>query len=137
MGHTPVGLDAAPSFVRMAKERTGCEVFVQDLLHLDLPASRFDGVFANAVLFHVPSQELPRVLREIRRTLVPGGVLFCSNPHGPDREQWSGDRYGCYLTWETWRRYAADAGFVELEHYYRPAGLPRVRQPWLASVWRA
>ncbi|MDF9883743.1 hypothetical protein OKW12_004911 [Pseudomonas silensiensis] len=25
---------------------------------------------------------------------------------------------------------------MELEHYYRPAGLPREQQPWLASVWR-
>jgi hypothetical protein len=30
----------------------------------------------------------------------------------------------------------AGAGFVEIEHYDRPAGLPRERQPWLASVWR-
>ena len=28
------------------------------------------------------------------------------------------------------------AGFVELNHYYRPAGLSREKQPWLASVWR-
>jgi hypothetical protein len=28
------------------------------------------------------------------------------------------------------------AGLVELNHYYRPPGLPRNRQPWLASVWR-
>jgi hypothetical protein len=27
---------------------------------LDLPDHHFDGVFANAALFHVPSQELPR-----------------------------------------------------------------------------
>ncbi|TAK83175.1 MAG: SAM-dependent methyltransferase, partial [Betaproteobacteria bacterium] len=26
--------------------------------------------------------------------------------------------------------------FLELEHYYRPPGLPLERQPWLASVWR-
>ena len=26
--------------------------------------------------------------------------------------------------------------FVELNHYYRPFGLPREKQPWLASVWR-
>ena len=28
------------------------------------------------------------------------------------------------------------AGFVELGHYYRPAGRPRAQQPWLATVWR-
>ena len=26
--------------------------------------------------------------------------------------------------------------FVEISHYYRPAGLPREKQPWLARVWR-
>ncbi|NBV72311.1 MAG: SAM-dependent methyltransferase, partial [Burkholderiaceae bacterium] len=24
----------------------------------------------------------------------------------------------------------------EIEHYYRPAGLPFEQQPWLASVWK-
>jgi hypothetical protein len=28
------------------------------------------------------------------------------------------------------------AGFVEIEHYYRPEGLPREEQPWLATVSR-
>jgi hypothetical protein len=28
------------------------------------------------------------------------------------------------------------AGFTELMQYYRPAGLPREQQPWLATVWR-
>ena len=30
----------------------------------------------------------------------------------------------------------SEAGFDELTHYYRPPGLPREQQPWLASVWR-
>jgi SAM-dependent methyltransferase len=136
MGHRPIGLDAAPSFVRMAQARSGCEVLERDLLHLDLPAARFDGVYANAVLFHVPTQELSRVLGDIAKTLRPGGVLFCSNPHGPDREEWHGRRYGAFLCWETWRQYMTFAGFSEVDHYYRPSGLPRSQQPWLASVWR-
>ena len=37
---------------------------------------------------------------------------------------------------EGWRRFMHGAGFEELEHYYRPPGQPRERQPWLASVWR-
>jgi catechol 2,3-dioxygenase-like lactoylglutathione lyase family enzyme len=37
---------------------------------------------------------------------------------------------------DTWRDYAISVGFVELDHYYRPPGLPRERQPWLATVWR-
>jgi SAM-dependent methyltransferase len=135
-GHVAVGLDGSPEFARMAREDSGCEVWCQDFLKLDLPAERFDGIFANAVLFHVPLQELPRVLQQLRDTLKPGGVLFSSNPRGDNREGWNGPRYGSYHDLEAWRGLLARAGFVELEHYFRPAGLPREQQPWLASVWR-
>jgi SAM-dependent methyltransferase len=131
-----VGIDGAEQFVRLARNDSGCEVLHQDFLHLDLPGERFDGIFANASLFHVPSQELPRVLGQLWHCLKPDGVLFSSNPHGPNSEGWSGDRYGCYLDLPTYRRFLNAAGLVELEHYYRPTGAPRHHQPWLASVWR-
>jgi len=136
LGHVAVGLDGSARFVEMARAYSGCEVLQQDFLKLKLPAGRFDGVFANAALFHVPGQELPRVLREIHATLRPRGVLFSSNPRGHNEEGWNQERYGAYWDLETWRRDLAAAGFTELEHYYRPAGLPRERQPWLATVWR-
>ena len=58
----------------------------QDFLALDLPGGTFDGIFANAALFHVPCAELPRVLGELHATLKPGGVLFSSNPRGKMRK---------------------------------------------------
>lgn len=136
LGHRPVGIDGCPEFVAMARADSGCEVWQQDFLALDLPAGHFDGIFANAVLFHIPSQELPRVLKELRASLKPGGVLFSSNPRGDNQEGWSGERYGAWHDLESWRQLLMAAGFDELEHYYRPAGLPREQQPWLASVWR-
>ena len=69
-------------------------------------------------------------------TLKPRGVLFSSNPRGDNEEGWSAERYGAYWDLETWRRYVSAAGFVELTHYYRPPGVPREQQPWLATVWR-
>jgi len=136
LGHEAIGLDGCPRFVEMAHADSGCEVWLQDFLALELPAAHFDGIFANAVLFHVPSQELPRVLGQLRATLKPGGVLFSSNPRGDNQEGWHGERYGAYYDLANWRTLLAAAGFVELEHYYRPPGLPRAQQPWLASVWR-
>jgi SAM-dependent methyltransferase len=135
-GHRAIGLEGAPALVEMARTHSGCEVWQQDFLRLELPAACFDGVFANASLFHVPRQELPNVLRQLCATLKPGGVLFSSNPRGNNEESTNGERYGAYYDLATWRAYLAAAGFVELEHYYRPAGLPREQQPWLASVWR-
>src|SRR5690606_20001254 len=100
------------------------------------PAERFDGIFANAALFHVPKQELPRVLQELHATLKPGGVLFSSNPRGENREGWNGPRYGSYHDLAASRALLTEAGFSELDYYYRPEGLPLEQQPWLASVWR-
>ncbi|UUZ69006.1 class I SAM-dependent methyltransferase [Polaromonas sp. P1(28)-13] len=136
LGHHPTGLEGAAKLAAMARAYSGCEVLHQNFLELNLPDGHFDGVFANAVLFHVPSQALPRVLRELHATLRPGGVLFSSNPRGDGQEGWSGDRYGTFHDLPAWRNYMSAAGFVELTHYYRPAGLPLEQQPWLASVWR-
>jgi len=135
-GHVAIGLDGSASFAAMARAESGCEVWQQDFLALDLPAGRFDGIFANASLFHVPREHLARVLRELHAALEPGGVLFCSNPRGNDEEGWNGGRYGVWHGLESWRRWMTQAGFTELEHYYRPTGLPREQQPWLATVWR-
>ena len=136
LGHAAVGLEGAARLAEMARAYSGCEVWEQDFLALDLPAERFDGIFANASLFHVPRAELPRVLRELHAALKPRGVLFSSNPRGRNEEGWNAGRYGAWHDLEAWRGYMTAAGFEELEHYYRPPGLPREQQPWLASVWR-
>ena len=136
LGHNPIGLDGSTHFANMARTHAQCEVWKQDFLRLNLPNHHFDGIFANAALFHVPSQELPRVLSELHATLKPNGVLFTSNPRGENDEGWNGKRYCVYHNLESWRVFLTTAGFAELEHYYRPEGLPFEQQPWLASTWR-
>ncbi len=136
LGHHAMGLEGSAQLAALARAYSGCEVLEQNFLDLKLPSSRFDGVFANASLFHVPSQVLPQVLCALHQALKPNGVLFSSNPRGDGQEGWNGDRYGAFHEWDSWRGYMTAAGFVELDHYFRPAGLPREQQPWLASVWR-
>ena len=136
LGHRAVGLEGSPRLAAMARADSGCDVLEQSFLALDLPAGLFDGVFANASLFHVPHQVLPRVLGQLRDALKPGGVLFSSNPRGDGQEGWSGDRYGAFHDWPAWQRLVGAAGFDELMHYYRPTDLPIEERPWLASVWR-
>jgi SAM-dependent methyltransferase len=136
LGHRAVGLEGAPGMAALARAHSGYEVLEQNFLQLDLPAQRYDGVFANAVLFHLPSPLLPQVLRHLHACLRPAGVLFSSNPRGDGEEGWNGERYGAFHDWPTWRALVTAAGFDELEHYHRPTGLPIAQQPWLASVWR-
>lgn len=136
LGHQATGLEGAAGFVAMARAYSGCEVLQQNFLEMTLPPGQFDGVFANASLFHVPSQELPRVLLELQVSLKPQGVLFSSNPRGNNEEGLSANRYSCFFDLDTWRDYVTAAGFVEVQHYFRPPGLPRHRQRWLVTVWR-
>ena len=134
-GHHPVGLDGCAQFCQMARAHSNCEVWQQNFLELKLPAEHFDGIFANASLFHVPRTRLDDVLKQLYSALKPGGILFSSNPRGNDQEGWNGDRYGCYHSLEGWTAFTTKAGFKAIEHYYRPTGLPRAEQPWLASLW--
>jgi SAM-dependent methyltransferase len=136
LGHHAIGLEGASRFVAMARAASGCEVWHQDFLALDLPCERFDGIYANASLFHVPSTELPRVLRELHAALKPDAVLFSSNPRGNNEEGWHDGRYGSFHDLAAWRGYLSEAGFAELGHYYRPEGVPQADARWLASVWR-
>ena len=136
LGHEAIGLEGARGFVDMAQAHADCEVLHQDFLFMELPQERFDGIFANASLFHVPSCELPRVLCELHASLKIRGVLFCSNPRGNNEEGLNGNRYNCFHDLESWRSFVTNAGFVELHHYFRPEGLPRDKQPWVATVWR-
>ena len=136
-GLKAVGLDGSAEFVEMARTETGCEVLHQNFIEIDLPENYFDGIFANASLFHVPSNELPTVLGKLFVSLKIGGILFSSNPRGDNQEgSFQDDRYSCFHDLETWRKFVTTAGFSEIHHYYRPEGLPRPQQPWLATVWR-
>ena len=134
------GVDGSPAFCALARKAApGCTVLEQDFVALDLPAKTFDGAFANASLFHVPSEHLADVLRRVFESLKPGGVFFASNAHGfgEDREGWTDGRtpstksWVCWLSEATWRRYCEDAGFVFLRSYFRGRS-----KAFLATVWR-
>ena len=135
LGHRPVGLDGSEIFCQMVEQYTQCPTLQQNFLNLALPTQAFDGIFANASLFHVPGQELAGVLNALHEALRPGGILFSSNPRG-NNEGWQGQRYGHYMELESNQSYLEAAGFEVLHHYYRPTGEPLHNQPWLAIVSR-
>ena len=136
LGHSPVGIEGSKTFVEMAAEYSGCEVYLMDLINLDLPDGEYDGIFANATLFHTPRQEIVRVMSQLNNTLKNRGVLFCSNPRGNNEEGFNGERYGYYYDSISWNKICQQAGFEEIRYFYRPDGIPMEQRPWLASVWR-
>lgn len=138
-GHTVIGLDATPAFVEMAQQLSGCEVWQQSFLNLNLPPDTFDGIFANASLIHVPRLEMVRVLQDLKLALVPNGAIIMSMVRG-NNEGYSaratGYRYVAGWEYETLAPCVEQAGFEILHHYYRPPGLPCEAQSWLVIVAR-
>lgn len=135
LGHNPTGLDGSPAFCKMATDYSGCPTLHQTFTTMTLPFGHFDGVFANASMFHVPSSQLLEVLLKLHDCLRPNGILFASNPRG-NAEGWQGQRYGHYLELEGTQIFLEQAGFELLTHYYRPKGKPIEQQPWLATISR-
>ena len=135
-GCKSIGLDGCLKFCQMAREFSGSKVLHQNFVELNLPTNEFDGVFANASLFHIHRSLLLDVLETFHQSLKTEGVVFCSNPRGPNIEQINGLRYGNYMDAEGWTSFFHRSGFTLCEEYYRPSGLPRHEQPWLAMVWR-
>mmetsp|Transcript_1497 Transcript_1497/g.3121 ORF Transcript_1497/g.3121 Transcript_1497/m.3121 type:complete len:301 (+) Transcript_1497:198-1100(+) len=151
LGLHVTALDGSAEFCRMIREHveaaesaSGCnahaagplQILHQDFHSLELGAGCYDGVFANASLFHVIRSALPKVLTQLHTALVDDGVLFASNPRSEDDQEGFSGRYGFYMCYDTWASLMVEAGFQEINHYYRPPGVPRQQQPWLASTWR-
>ena len=76
------------------------------------------------------------MLRELRAALKPAACCSARIRTGTTRRAGTAGATASTIEPATWRAYGAAAGFVELAHYYRPPGLPREQQPWLATVWR-
>ena len=135
LGHVAIGLEGAASSSSMARAGSGCEVWQQDFAEAASAVRALRRGVRECITVSCARAALPRVLRELHATLKPGGVLFSSNPRGENEEGWNAAATAAITTWRVAALLIA-AGFAELDHYYRPAGLPREQQPWLASVWR-
>ncbi len=137
LGQEAIGLDATPAFVEMAKQITGCDVWQQNFLNLNLPSQSFHGVFANASLIHVPEAHMTKVLRNLYDCLVVGGAIVMSLARGEGEgfaPRATGERYTSFWEYETILPYVEKAGFTIVHHYYRPSGLLKHEQSWVVVV---
>jgi SAM-dependent methyltransferase len=64
----------------------GLDARVADFLSLGVSPASFDAVYALNCLLHVPTPDLPRVLKAISEVLVPGGLLYVGTWGGENQE---------------------------------------------------
>lgn len=85
--------DLSSEMVRLCRAK-GLEAHAMDFLGLDFPDGRFDGLYAQNCLLHVPKSDFTQVLQAIRRVVRPEGLLFLGVYGGKDFEGvWEEDAY--------------------------------------------
>ena len=80
-GYNVEAFDASRELSKLAAELTSLPVQCLTFQEM-IPCSRFDGIWANATLLHVPHAELQGVLETLKLALKPGGTLYCSFKYG-------------------------------------------------------
>lgn len=121
------GLDLSPAMLTEARRLNPGLVFRQGDMHaLDAPDASWAGIAALYSLIHIPRTEQPGVLRELRRVLIPGGLLLLSFHIGDEvrhLDEWWGRPVSVdFIFFEPAEMsgYLQAAGFTGVETLLRP-----------------
>lgn len=76
-GYVVDAFDSSPEIASIAAKNTGIDVKTMKFKDLDVQ-NRYDGVWANASLLHVPFDEQISTLVKLRKSLKDGGVLYAT-----------------------------------------------------------
>ena len=136
-GYDVLAVDGCRELCEHTRLRVGCAARVLRFEELDYE-NAFDGVWACASLLHLRMNELPRVLRLIRRSLKSGGVFYASFKHGETERDKNG-RVFSDMTEESLRRLIDEAGgFRNISLWTTGDARPdRADEKWVNLLCRA
>jgi len=95
-GYLVTSMDGAKRMCELAEIYTDGDVLHLTFEEMDFDEV-FDGIWACASLLHVPSDEMPDIMKKVLAALKPGGILYFSVYEG-DRDGMYGGRYYCDYT---------------------------------------
>lgn len=115
LGLDPTGLDFSPKLAAIAAKSSGCKTIVADMRSPPFQEATFDGIWAAAALLHLDREDLLPTLRQFRKILRPGGVLFASMKMGRGGERTADGRLFTYVMLDAWAELLTAAGFVDAD----------------------
>ncbi len=136
-GHAAFGLDYAAPIAKIARATARSPVVVADMRAIPLLDATFDGVWASASLLHLPRSDLPVALREIKRVLKPGGLLFASVKTGIGDFRDPDGRFFTLYESANWREALMKSKFEAVATGFNasvPNGSTRSAEQWMTSL---
>ena len=121
----------------LAQAHGDLPLLLGDMRYIPVRAGALDGLWVCASFLHIPKRDAPAVLRELRRALRPGGVLFISVKRGRD-ERWiahgaGGQRFFAFYQEDELDTLLAAAGFAVREGWLDADQLGRP-EPWIVRL---
>lgn len=81
LGYEVTAMDGSPEICRLASVNIGQQVVCKTFADIN-DQNAFDGIWACASLLHVPAEELKAVIEQLKKALVPKGILYASFKYG-------------------------------------------------------
>lgn len=79
------GVDLSPAMIALARqEHPALDFYAEDMRTLPFPDASLAAIVSFYALIHIPRTEIVAVLREMRRTLVPNGILLVAFHQGSE-----------------------------------------------------
>src|SRR3989344_6053984 len=136
-GMKVVGIDFSEKMIEIAKKEVPEGEFeVMDLRNVSKLERVFDGIFLQAVLLHIPKNEVSRVLIGLLDKLKSGGYVYVAvkekKPGGADEEikkeqdyGYSYERFFSYFTLAEVKKYLENIGIEIIHESITPFGNTR------------
>lgn len=122
-GFEVLGVDLSEELLVKGREKfPGLALKHMDVRHMDsLPKNSFDGVWCNAVLFHLTDADILKTLKEFHRVLKKDGIMYISYREGEGEEEIvepavsDEPRFFNYKTVDSMNDLLEESGFTTIE----------------------
>jgi SAM-dependent methyltransferase len=118
-----VGIDFSEKMIELAKQTVpNVDFYVADIKNLSSIKQNFSGIFAQAVLLHIPKNEITQVLNGLKEKLIPSGYFYICvkelRPGNKDEESVIENDYGY-----EYERFFSYFTLEEIKHYLQEGGM--------------